>query len=151
MSDNLHDLFGEVIHTYTRRQAIEDGVLVDLCGDDQDAWMPAMVREAGFKIPVAMTTTAFVDCVCPIEGDGMQLAPCQDIKGRLWDVLLMLLCAIRSGSQDRSTVHYQLYVVPNIPIGSKRNPRAKVVTLKAVIGPDDDGRPCITIIYPHED
>jgi hypothetical protein len=41
--------------------------------------------------------------------------------------------------------------VPNIPIGSKRNPRAKLVTLKAVIGPDDDGRPCITIMYPHED
>ena len=150
MTTTLEDLFGPVIHAYTRKQAIADGVLVDL-SSTTDAWVPAMVREAGITIPVAMTTTAFVDCVSPIDGDGLQLAPGQDIKGRLWDVLWMFVCAVRSGGQDESEILFRLRVVPNIPVGSKRQPRAKLVTLKAVIGGDDNGAPSITIMYPHED
>jgi hypothetical protein len=150
MTTTLEDLFGPVIHAYTRKQAIADGVLVDL-SNTTDVWVPAMVREAGITIPVAMTTTAFVDCVSPIEGDGQQLAPGQDIKGRLWDVLWMFVCAVRSGGQDESEILFRLRVVPNIPVGSNRHPRAKLVTLKAVIGGDDNGDPCITIMYPHED
>ena len=38
--------FGEVIFGYTRRQAIDDGVLVDVT---------EMAREAGFSWPFAMT------------------------------------------------------------------------------------------------
>ena len=116
-----------------------------------DAWVPAMVREAGITIPVAMTTTAFVDCVSPIEGDGQQLAPGQDIKGRLWDVLWMFVCAVRSGGADKSEIFFRLRVVPNIPVGSRRQPRAQLVTLKAVIGGDDNGDPCITFMLPTED
>jgi hypothetical protein len=52
-----------------------------------DPWVPAMVAEAGFRYPVAMTATVFCRYVAPLEGDGEELAPCQDIKGRLWDVL----------------------------------------------------------------
>src|SRR4051812_27741843 len=39
-------VFGEVIFAYTRKQAIEDGVLVDVT---------ETAKEAGFKIPVALT------------------------------------------------------------------------------------------------
>ena len=49
-----------------------------------------MVAEAGFRYPVAMTATVFCSYVSPLEGDDEKLAPCQDIKGRLWDVLWML-------------------------------------------------------------
>jgi len=45
----------EVIHRYTRKDAIEDGVLVDL----MQAETESLVREAGFHFPVAMTATAF--------------------------------------------------------------------------------------------
>ena len=81
----------EIIDTYTRREAIEDGILVQLSGPGYqgDPWIPAMVAEAGFRYPVAMTTTAFCSYVSPLEGDDEKLAPCQDIKGRLWDVLWM--------------------------------------------------------------
>ncbi len=37
---SVESFFGEVISTYTRAQAIQDGVLVDVS---------AMAREAGFK------------------------------------------------------------------------------------------------------
>ena len=40
--------FGPVIFSYTRAQAIEDGVLVDL-----SAW----AREEGFRYPLAVTST----------------------------------------------------------------------------------------------
>ena len=48
---NFEGIFGEPIARYTRRQAIEDGVLVDLMQPETVGF----VREAGFKFPVAMT------------------------------------------------------------------------------------------------
>ena len=46
--------FGEVISTYSRAQAIEDGVLIDA---------GSMASEAGFKWPVALTSAVWADCV----------------------------------------------------------------------------------------
>ena len=43
-----NELFGEVISSYSRAQAIEDGVLVDVS---------SVARAAGIKFPVAMTRT----------------------------------------------------------------------------------------------
>lgn len=150
-----HD--GPPISIYTRRQAFEDGILVDLMGTYDD-WPAAMVREAGIKIPVAITSTVFQDCVSPIadeDEDGAhhvteQLAPCQDIKGRLWDVLWLFAHAARS-RRDQSAIVFRLHVVPNNPVGHSRHRAPKLVTLKAIIGPDDDGKPCITIMYPSEE
>ena len=44
-----HPLFGAAVCTYTRAQAIADGVLVDVAN---------MAQEAGFRIPVAMSIAA---------------------------------------------------------------------------------------------
>jgi hypothetical protein len=146
---------GEIIDTYTRRQAIEDGVLVQLSGPGYqgDAWIPEMLKEAGFNYPVAMTTTAFVRCVTPIDGENERLAPCQDIQGRLWDVLWMLRCAIRSIRNPASIADFSLRVVPNVPENDAKDhpPRAQLVHLKSVCGPDDDGEPCLTIMLSEED
>lgn len=151
------DLFptdGEIIHVYTRRQAIEDGVLVQLSGPGYvgDEGMPAMCKEAGIKFPIAMILETFAGCVAPIAGDGYKLAPTQDAKGRLWDVLWMLKMAIRA-SQPGSLLRFKLRVVPNVPESYAKDnpPAAKPVTLAAVCGPDDDTSPCITIMYPHQD
>ena len=60
----------DLIHSYTRQQAIEDGVLVDVT---------ATAREAGFRYPVALTATvfgAFVEVPPGVSG--------QDAAGRLW-------------------------------------------------------------------
>ena len=61
----------DIIDIYTRRQAIEDGVLVQLSGPGYqgDPWVPAMVAEAGFRYPVAMTATAFCRYVAPLENE----------------------------------------------------------------------------------
>jgi len=143
----------DVISRYTRREAIEDGVLVQLSGPDYegDEWIPEMCQEAGFRYPIAMTTTAFAKCVVPIDGEGEQLAPCQDAKGRLWDVLWMLKLAIRQSLEPGSVLRFSLRVVPNVPVDSDNHPRAKLTFLKCVCGPDDEGHCCLTIMLPEED
>ena len=137
----------ELIYAYTRKQAIEDGLQVRL-----NEWHADDLKEAGILYPVYMTTEVYLSCVCPVEGEGEQLAPCQDPKGRLWDVLTMLKYAIK-GSRDSSRVNVQVMVVPNIPDGSKRHPRPKRVNLLATVGPVDidDPRPAITIMYPEQE
>jgi hypothetical protein len=130
-------LFGEVIYAYTRAQAIADGVLVDV---SQTA------REAGFRWPVAMTRTAWEDCVAWSEEDSRRQVH-QDESGRLWDVLWMAMNAIRLSSGGASQTLYQLYRVSRD--GSCNE--AQLVTLKLVAGPGDAGEPVITIMLPQED
>ena len=125
----------EVIHRYTRKDAIEDGVLVDL----MQAETESLVREAGFQFPVAMTATAFSEAVCPIDGE---LPAGQDLKGRLWDVLMVLKMSIRSAPEpDR--VHFTVNVFDGT--------RSKPVQLWAQCGPGDNAEPVITIIREGED
>jgi len=121
----------DIIDIYTRRQAIEDGVLVQLSGPGYQGgqWIPAMVAEAGFRYPVGMTAMAFYSCVSPLEGDDEKLAPCQDTKGRLWDVLWMLKAAIRRIQAPLAILHFSLRVVPNVPANyskpKRRRPSAR--------------------------
>jgi len=154
MSDDFWE-GADIIHAYSRRQAIEDGILVQLSGPSYqgDPWVLAMVAEAGFRYPLAMTATAFAKCVSPVEGEGEKLSPCQDIKGRLWDVLWMLKCAIGGAKDGQTTLRFSLRVVPNVPADYAKDnpPRPRLVILKSVCGPDDDGSPCITIMLPEED
>ena len=129
------DIFGEPIAVYTRRQAIEDGVLVDL----MQAETVGLVREAGFKFPIAMTAGAFAATVAEI---GEPLPAGQDIQGRLWDVLWMLACAIRTaGSTDRVTFRVSVWN------GSRRD----AVKLWSLCGPGDGGEPVVTIMLEGED
>jgi hypothetical protein len=132
----LHELFGEVIYSYTRAQAIEDGVLIDIS---------ETAREAGFRFPVAITSAAWADCVAWSEEDNTR-KPFQDEAGRLWDVVWMLGNAVRR-SKGESSIPFELYRVPREGNGRK----AKLTTLKAVCGPGDDMEPVITIMLPHED
>lgn len=92
-------------HT-NRRKALVRGP--DCFGTERTRRIPAMVREAGITIPVAVTTAVFDDCVSPIESAageperGEVLAPGQDIKGRLWDVLWMFTHTPRMLKHARS-------------------------------------------------
>jgi hypothetical protein len=47
----------EIISRYTRAQAIEDGISVDMTAEP----FGDLAREAGLKWPIAMTATAFND------------------------------------------------------------------------------------------
>lgn len=120
-----------IIFSYTRTQAIEDGVLVDVS---------EMAREAGFRIPVAMTSTVWAEYVSvPDAVTG------QDETGRLWDILWMLFVAIRREPGSSSELLFELIV------RNDDDARPHTVQLKSHCGPGDAAEPVITIMLPHED
>jgi hypothetical protein len=130
---DMTEIFGEPISVYTRTQAIEDGVLVDLMQPET----ADLVREAGFKFPIAMTVGAWEQAVGLV---GRPLPPGQDLKGRLWDVLWMLKIAIKAIRPLAATkVDFSVRV------------SGRLVPLHSVCSPGDDAEPVITILLPGED
>lgn len=128
--------FGEAISTYTRAQAIDDGVLIDT---------GSMAQEAGFKWPVAVTSAAWADCIAWTEDDSDKQVY-QDQSGRLWDVLFMASHAIRQGSGSGDRLLFKLYRVRRDGYSKE----AILATLKLIVGPGDQGEPVITILLPDE-
>ncbi|MFA6134582.1 MAG: DUF6573 family protein [Phycisphaerae bacterium] len=141
----------EVISTYTRKQAIEDGVLVDLSSEKADGETKLLVLEAGFKLPIAITATAFADSV--LAGttetpDGEFVFPSgQSCKGRLWDVLMVLRYSIRAANRkgDTDRVHFK------VDVDAKGDGHHQTVNLWCQCGPGDNGEPVLTIMLEGED
>jgi len=128
----------ETISEYSRRQAIEDGILVDMTQEP----FGAMAKEAGVRWPIAMTATAFHQYVELTEATKQAG---NDIKGRWWDVVWMYRCAVGRSREQSNELLFQFYCVTDNPS------TPELVTLKAVAGPGDDGRPCLTFMLPDED
>ena len=132
----------DIISTYTRQQAIEDGVLVDLTGAHNPETQ-RLVREAGFRLPVAMTATAFAAAVAPLGDDDGQLPPGQSLTGRLWDVLMVCRAAMRK-ALDTDRCHFAVSV-------DRGGGQRETVALWALCGPGDQAEPVVTIMLEGED
>ena len=119
----------ELIHRYTRAQAVADGVLVDVT---------ATAKEAGITYPAAVTRAVFERYIRVPDG-----VIGQDERGRAWDVLWMLRFAI-ARSPEGDFLLYTVFV---------RNDNAgpRPVKLKALCHPGDEGEPVITVLLPDED
>lgn len=125
----MEDIFGPVIYAYTRRDALEDGVLVDVS---------TLAREAGWRHPVAVTRHVWVDVV---EPDEQALADGESVQGRLWDVVWVASRAAKAQAGER--VEFSLLATKD---------RKKIVHhLVAHCGPGDDAEPVITIMFPEDD
>jgi hypothetical protein len=122
----------DLVHRYSRADAIRDGVLIDVS---------AAAREAGIRRPVALTRAAWERCVRVPPG-----VACQDEAGRLWDVLWLLRCAIPGSSGGAREVRFGVHVR-----NDNRDRTPPLVRLKAVCGPGDHGEPVITVMLPDED
>jgi len=124
--------FGDVVYSYTRAQAVADGVQVEVS---------KVAAEAGIKYPVFLTRTVFDAYVAvPPDVSG------QDEAGRLWDVVWMLRFAIQRTKRGVERLPFALYV-------RNDNRAAKLVKLIATCGPldIDDPQPAITVMMPDED
>ena len=126
-----------VIFSYTRKQAIEDGVLVDL-----SEW----AKETGFKISVACTTAVWHEYVVPPE---KMIQWGQSERGRAHDLLVMLFFAIRSRktkapAEGEDLLFYEV-------LFQQEPEKTITVKFKAICGPGDDGEPVLTILKPDED
>ncbi|MCY3803499.1 MAG: hypothetical protein OXG06_03720 [Gammaproteobacteria bacterium] len=129
--------FGSAIFTYTRAQALEDGVLIDVTEE---------AKPAGFVLPVALTATVWADCVAWSEADSLEQCH-QDESARLWDVLFMAAINIKSRAGSASSL---VYAIDRVKRGDDTS-EATAVQLKLVIGPGDDSEPVVTIMQPGED
>lgn len=121
-----------VVFSYSRKQAIEDGVLVDL-----SAW----ARETGFVIPVACTSEVWHGHIVPPQGT-RELG--QSERGRAHDVLWLLYVAIRKAGSGADQLIFEVAFL-------QASGRIKSVQLKAICGPGDAGEPVLTILMLQED
>ena len=130
--------FGPVVYSYTRAQAIADGVQVEVT---------TTAQEAGIRFPVFLTRTVW-DAYVAVPPD----VTAQDEPGRLWDVVWMLRFAILR----LSTINSQPSTSRRLPVAlyvRNDNHRAKLIKLIATCGPRDidDPQPAITVMMPDED
>lgn len=133
------DIFegAEIIHSYTRAQALEDGELVDVS---------AAAKEAGFVFPTAITHGAWAQCVEWTEADSRRQVH-QDRSGRLWDVLSVARFAIMAARRTGASVLQ--FKVSCVPRGGRAT-RPRTVALLVHIGPGDRAEPVMTIMLPED-
>ena len=134
----MSDLFENenVIHSYTRKNMIADGFLIEVPTD--------LARQAGFVVPVGILLEVWSDCIAWSDEDSKRQVP-QDEAGRLWDLLNVLRVKAKTCSGD--TVRFKLLRIPRD--GKSETPT--MVELKAVIGPGDTVEPVITVMLPDQD
>lgn len=120
-----------IIYSYTRQQAIEDGVLIDVA---------ELARESGFKVPVAVSDHLFHSYVEPaggLEGEG------QSVAGRLHDLFWMSQAAIKNRLDGDRVEFVCMFLMPRKVLQS--------VKCVAIIGPGDHGEPVLTICLPGDE
>ena len=100
-----------------------------------------LAKEAGFRLPVAVTSGVWAECVTVPDG-----VAGQDETGRLWDVLNVLRFAIARQQKDCERVDFAVHVRND---NSEGDP--PLVPLYALCGPGDDGEPVVTVMLPSED
>lgn len=121
-----------IIHEYSRKQAIKDGVLIDVT---------VAAKEIGFKMPIALTAAVWAEYVGVPNG-----VIGQDERGRLWDILWVLYVVTRGKCNAEAEVRYHVHVRNDNLVGEP-----PLVELKAICGPGDDGKLCLTVMKQEED
>jgi hypothetical protein len=123
----------DIISTYTRKQAIEDG---------QQREVTVFAKEEGFKFRVFLTQNAWAEAVRVPEG-----VICQDERGRLHDVFWMLHCAIKAMKKNDSLLWFSV----KVRVGNAER-AFKTVKLMSQCGPVDidDPAPSLTIMMPED-
>lgn len=124
---SCENTFGETIYSYSRTQAIEDGVLVDLSQADS-------IRQH-WKHPFACTSAVWA-----IIEEAME-KPGQDVSGICHDISTMVKLAIRNTQNPHGTEQIRFEAI----ITGKKH------TLKLHIGPGDTAAPVLTLMLPYED
>jgi hypothetical protein len=131
-TNNENSPFGEVIFSYTRSQAVADGVQIEVSKTAQ---------EAGIRFPIFLTRAVYDAYVTVPPG-----VEAQDEADRLWDIITMARFAILRSRPGCDRLPVALYV-------RNDNRRPRLVRLTAVCGPldIDDPQPAITLMLMDED
>ena len=127
-----------IIFTYTRAQAISDGVLHDVTNTAKDC---------GFRIPVAVTDTIWQRWV-NVDHKPELLEVGQTTEARLRDLLMVLWFRIKTLPKDANTERLT-FVVRFLMDAEKETVEEPVLT--ADCGPGDAGEPVVTVLRPEFD
>lgn len=120
----MNSPFGEVIYSYTRKQAIEDGVLINLS-----------------QFPVIRVFWSQNLCCTDSVWAAIEEATkagC-DLDGVLHDISWIAKTTISQGNRTADTVKFK------VAIGNR------TVDLKLICGPGDHAEPVLTLLLQHED
>lgn len=121
----------DLISMYTRNDALHDGTLIDVS---------KVAGEAGFKVPIALTMSAFR----AIEPSSEEKCYGEDLRGRLHDLFWLMHLALRKKSHlEASRIDFQMNLY--------QDGKHTSLELQALLHPGDQGEPVITILLPNED
>ncbi len=137
INTTAESIFGDMIYSYARTQAVEDDVLVDA---------DPMTQEAVLKWPVALTSAVWENCVTRTN-DNSRKKSFQDQAGRLWDVFYIASHAIRFSKGLGDRMLFQLYRVPR----NGQSMETELIRLRLIAESSNAGEPVITILLPDED
>lgn len=122
---NSSNPFGPVIYSYTRRQAVADGVLADLS--------QFRITRQQWKMPLACTSAVWSIIESAVKtGEN-------DTEGILHDIYTMARLAIASKTNRAATVHFQVIIA------------AETHAMYLHCGPGDTELPVLTLMLEGED
>lgn len=124
----------EILSSYLVADAVADGSMRHV--------EEKIAREAGFKIPVVITSGAWENLVA---WDGTDHG--QSEEGRLWDVLYMTFLNARKAKAEEDSIDFTM---GRVPAGSTRGTPSRVEVCAVVQAYDKSGAPCLTIFLPDE-
>jgi len=121
---NNEDYFGEPIYSYTRKQAIADGVLADLTDNE--------AIRGHWRFPFACTSAVWDTIETAIRDED------NDLNGILHDISVLAKLRIRQ-SKEKDVIRF------TAKIGKA------TCELKLHIGPGDTHEPVLTLMFTDED
>ena len=122
----------EIISSYSRADAIRDGVLIDITD---------IAKRFGFKYPVAITSNLYYTYIDP-NGNMNSIREVDNTL--IGDVLTTLYYSIKNSKENETnivTVKMTIEISPN---------ETSEIEFWAHCGPGDDYRPVITIMLPED-
>ncbi|WP_431275117.1 DUF6573 family protein [Variovorax ureilyticus] len=120
-----------------RTRALKSGKLIDVSAE---------AVQAGFRYPVAITRTAWLECVAWSSEKAKAAAPEQNEAARLRDLLYTARAAASRPMQYAHCV-FSLHCIPQE--GAETGTRRMVLVMQ--INRNDKGAPVVTILVPGED
>ena len=125
----------DIIASYTNEMGIEDGLFIALDATE----LAPLAREAGFKIPLIVTSTVYETVFKPSPAAARRG---ESFTGRAWDVFMVLRYAA-ANSRNTSTMNFAVK-------HTNAKGRSVDARLYAVIDHMGDGSPCIKVMFPDE-
>lgn len=120
-----------IISTYSRKQALADGVLIDITAD---------AAQVGFKLPTAVSDALMHRYVMPPSG---MLGEGQSLEGRLHDLLYLAFLTARQ-HQESGRVEFEVVFL-------MRPGQHEKIRVVLHVGPGDEGEPVLTIMLPGDE